>query len=51
MHVLTVKLKETKENALKSFEEKIKADEGRILQLTAEHEEKQQEINELKVKS
>lgn len=51
MHAHTVTLKETKENALKSFEEKIKADEGQILQLTSEHEDKQAEINNLKVKS
>ncbi|XP_053539674.1 synaptonemal complex protein 1 isoform X9 [Ictalurus punctatus] len=41
---------ETKENALKSFEEKVKADEGKTLQLISEHEEKQAEINKLKEK-
>ncbi|KAF4079095.1 hypothetical protein AMELA_G00189130 [Ameiurus melas] len=41
---------ETKENALKSFEEKIKADEGKTLQLMSEHEEKQAEVNKLKEK-
>lgn len=51
MHALTYTLKETKENALKSFEEKVKADEGKTLQLISEHEEKQAEINKLKVKS
>lgn len=51
MYALTVTLKETKENTLKSFEEKIKADEEQILQLTSGHQEKQAEINNLKVKS
>lgn len=51
MHVLTVVLKETKENALKSFDEKMKEDEEKILQLTSELEGKETEINTLKVKS
>ncbi|XP_060774255.1 synaptonemal complex protein 1-like [Neoarius graeffei] len=41
---------ETKENTLKSFEEKIKADERQILQLTSGHQEKQAKINNLKDK-
>lgn len=49
MHVLSVTLKEKRENVLKSFEEKIKENEGQILQLTSEHREKQAEINRLKV--
>lgn len=51
MHVLTVVLKETKENALKSFDEKMKEDEVKILQLTSELEGKEAEINTLRVKS
>ncbi|XP_046704803.1 synaptonemal complex protein 1 isoform X3 [Silurus meridionalis] len=41
---------ETKEKAFQSLEEKIKADEGHILQLTSEHVENQAEINKLKEK-
>ncbi|KAK3556971.1 hypothetical protein QTP70_022315 [Hemibagrus guttatus] len=41
---------DTKENFLKSFDEKIKEDEVKILQLTSELEEKEAEINSLKAK-
>ncbi|XP_066522490.1 synaptonemal complex protein 1 isoform X2 [Hoplias malabaricus] len=47
MHILKNEL-EMKSNALKSFEEKMKADGEKILQITAESEEKEREINELK---
>lgn len=48
---LLLYLKETKENAQKSFDEKMKTDEIKILQLTSENEEIKEEINTLKVKS
>ncbi|XP_058259913.1 synaptonemal complex protein 1 isoform X2 [Hemibagrus wyckioides] len=41
---------ETKENALKSFDEKIKEDEVKIHQMTSELEGKEAEINKLKEK-